>query len=947
MMYLSRFRSLRIFSALAFSTVIFAIASPMETVDATQLSPIQSKTLFAEELSNASLGSAAFSSSPGEFRFINPIASNPIDPTADLDDALLPYLTVSVCRVAGSECIAVRSFNSQGPSAERLRIERKGGGSYFIVNWDVSRGSIDNLSVYRISVDAAGVDLGSVDLGPSIYKPFGRTWPIKFIVEKDAALRVQVFGASGMTLWEVADDLRTELGICDDQLRQLLLNNYPDATDEQVAEVVNGVCQDVELFPTTKIADRATRDALALFDMSTGRMVFAGDTTLLKNLRVNDVIVSRQSAAAPYGYLRKVSSIRKEKGMYTLETVQAKFTEAIKVGTLQVSGPLVPGDGTATARQSARSESLNGKTITASFDEGDQFTFTRHIEEEINLEGGDDEIGGTGTVKVIGDVDIKAGYNIGAGIEWCGIAPCADRLEAWMGFDQTSNLRIVGNFDGKVHKEFAYPIPMEPIFFMIGFLPVVLVPEVNVIVGVDGKAHIDFEFAAGSQVTMKPYLKWTDENGGTWQDLTQIDDPLKKTFTYANISGTIEMEVFAKLDASLLLYGAIGPSMDGSLGIGGTAQTGQSPLWTIFGHANVGIGLRSIFTELFDIGSPREALLDERFLIKEADRLGPVFSGVRTGRIPVDVGEPVYLGPRTSPQSFLGFYEVTDPDGSSIPNTVATINGVDIGLNPTFSTPGLRTVKITATDADNLSDSIFLAIDVRNSVPILTVTPTSGSVAAGNQFFVTARAYDPEDGFLPCSRISWAPVAAPDTRQVSSDPKSCKAVYVFDTPGPRNIQVTATDSFGATFGQNVAVDVGPSTGNRAPVIEMDSFKIYAQFGPRSTDCPIGILCEVPDDSLLFNGEAGDYHPPLRLEISVSDPEGDPFNIVWACQTGDQFAAITYNEDGSASCEPIYSPNNDRILVFAWIVTPGGVGSDGYTILATSPVHQYTMMQRSN
>ena len=151
-------------------------------------------------------------------------------------------------------------------------------------------------------------------------------------------------------------------------------------------------------------------------------MVFAGDTSLLRNLHINDVIVSRQGPAAPYGYLRKVTSIRKGKGIYTLETFQAKFTEAIKVGTLQVSGPLEPGSNADDAGQNklfAPSRNSFGDTI----DIGNQIPFTRHIDEVINLDGGDDEIGGTGTIRVVGDIEIRAGYNIGAGIELCTTPP--------------------------------------------------------------------------------------------------------------------------------------------------------------------------------------------------------------------------------------------------------------------------------------------------------------------------------------------------------------------------------------------------------------------------------------------------------------------------------------------------------------------------------------------
>jgi len=933
----------RTFLAVLFAVVTYAGVFPSLQADATG-SGASGSLLVNDFESEMPWRLNATFNTPGEFRFITPIAPNPHDAMADFDGSLLSYLTVSVCRVAGTECLPVRTFNSSSSSSERLRIESKSSlGSYYIVNWDASR-IVDNTSIYRITVDAAGIELGTVDLGPSLYKPFGRTWPIKFIIEKDAALRIQVLAASGTSIWEVADNLRSELGICGDDLSELL-STYPNATAEEIEMVVNGVCQIVEIPNTTKIADAATRDALSFYDAATGRMWFAAETSLLKQLNVNDVLVSKPSEAAPHGYLRKVISIRKDKGMYIVDTVQAKIYEAITRGTLQIGGTLLPSGGASIAREPA-SSSAKGGAITASLDEGDQLTVDQPIDVTFNLEEEDGDVSGTGTIRVTGHVFIKAGYNIGAGIEPCvGLPPvCVDRLEAWMGFEQKSNLRVVGTFKGEVKKEETiYPVPMQPIIFFIGPIPVVLVPQMSVIVGVEGKAQIDFEFAAVSDVTMKPYIKWTEDEG--WKDLSTIDDPLEKTFLDADITGTIEAEAYAKLDAAILLYGVVGPSMDGSLGIGGKAQFGASPLWQVFGHAEVGIGLRSSITELFGVDSPREAILDETFLIKEAENQAPVFSNVRTGLIPVDVNSPVYLGPRSSPTSLQGYYEVRDPEGTPFDRTV-TLNGQTIADTVTFATPGLRTIKVTATDSDGESASIFLAIDVRNSIPILTVTPPSGEIAAGDQFILTARAYDPEDGFLPCSRISWN-VVAPDVRQVSSSTSSCKASVIFNVQGVRQVKVRATDSFGVAFEHVVNVNVGPPPANRKPVIDIDSFKVYAFRGPRSDECAIGLFCEAPDNSLLSNGEpgSGEYDPPLYMEMNVTDPEGDPFIVQWFCQTGDQFAPITYTEDGYPSCEPLYSAN-DPIRVYAAIMTPGGLGGDGSIVLGYSPEYQYVMLQRT-
>ena len=118
-----------------------------------------------------------------------------------------------------------------------------------------------------------------------------------------------------------------------------------------------------------------------------------------------------------------------------------------------------------------------------------------------------------------------------------------------MGFVHKSNLRVIGNFDGHLHKEFAYPIPMSPIFFMIGPVPVWLVPEVNVIVGFDGTAHVDFEFATQAQSNVKPYIKWTEDED--WKDLSTWE-PLSNTFFDAKFSGDARLEGYAKLDAALL-----------------------------------------------------------------------------------------------------------------------------------------------------------------------------------------------------------------------------------------------------------------------------------------------------------------------------------------------------------------------------------------------------------
>jgi hypothetical protein len=103
---------------------------------------------------------------------------------------------------------------------------------------------------------------------------------------------------------------------------------------------------------------------------------------------------------------------------------------------------------------------------------------------------------------------------------------------------------------------------------------------------------------------------------------------------------------------------------------------------------------------------------------------------------------------------------------------------------------------------------------------------------------------------------------------------------------------------------------------------------------------------VENDDLIFNGYGGDFIPPLILRVTATDPSGAPLIIDWRCQTGENFAPITYNGDGSYSCTPIYSPF-DPIKVYAFIYTPPPPFGEGHGPAAITEVRTYYMLQAPN
>ena len=104
---------------------------------------------------------------------------------------------------------------------------------------------------------------------------------------------------------------------------------------------------------TTRVADAATRAALRAYDPQSGTLTFTPAPTAqgqpdgaatLADVAAGDVLASEPSAAAPSGYLRRVTAIRHSGPSTVLETTQANLTDAITQGDLQAEFDLTGDD---------------------------------------------------------------------------------------------------------------------------------------------------------------------------------------------------------------------------------------------------------------------------------------------------------------------------------------------------------------------------------------------------------------------------------------------------------------------------------------------------------------------------------------------------------------------------------------------------------------------------
>lgn len=861
------------------------------------------------------------------FHFLQPLTLNSGDPSK-FDAALLNNLSVEICEVSANGCPLVRTFTAQGQGSERLRIATTPSyGRFYIVNWNTEPTLLNN-KTFRVRVLVANIQLGSIDLTPDVYNTFGRTWPIKFLIEKDPVLRVKIMRFLEKSCSQVASVLKNEYGQSAEETAILLANDQIPCSQAEIDLAIRGVYQPAVIPETTKVADEPTRDAQTAYDAVTGRMDFSSVTPLLSGLRRGDVLVSEPSVAAPNGYLRKVTAIRN--GGRSLETTQASFNDALQQGFLDATAALRPGD-------LLRTEAIPGVTFRTLSREsepsalqspnvvGEDYDFETSVDITLDRSISGGGVNGDGHVRIQGYIRFNAGYDVGFGVEPCLRVPpvCVDRVEGRVGVDHYSNLRVSGEFNGTMQKEIKLSTHyFKPIVFFIGPIPVVLVPVIDVVVGANGEAHLRFSFAAELSAQMLLGAKWTEENG--WQNLSRKNG-VQAGVIEQNLDANMKLRAYGKADAKLLFYGVAGPGIASRVGGGADVQVPRRPWWRIFGYVGASVNFQVDLGGIIKLDEYSATVLDEEFTLIDAPNAAPRFSNVNTGVIQVDIDTPITLGPRSG---FFGHFDVRDLEGDAF--TLSAVSSVDgpINLTHSFQTGGPRLITVTATDSAGASSSITLTVNVNNSLPIVTISADGNTVPATVQYFVSARAFDFESGGnLSCDRLHWR--VTRDAVTILDSPGQCSRVIVFDQAGAGLITVTATDPHGGIGSSSRAVTVTTAPTNGYPIIDQNSISTRAvppAWFPRGPSCPVFLqTCEMPNNSFFFNGQTGDWRPPLIMSLSASDPEGTPVTVQWSCRTGTQQAVVTNLGGGSYSCNPLYledSVGNPLPITISVVVSDG-------------------------
>ncbi len=296
----------------------------------------------------------------------------------------------------------------------------------------------------------------------------------------------------------------------------------------------------------TKIVDASTRQAIASIDTSDYTFVFNAQTDLVKNLKVGDILVDSCSDKAPYGYLRKITSIDGTKNGLTVKTQQAKLTEAVLQGNIDFSADQLP-----LMRNRIRKMVLAPGVKLANPKNTDFTVF--YFDYDMNLGSGNSKINVSGNSSL--DMGLFFKFNWSYQI-WPYPDVTVNLFEAGVEMNQNSSINISSEAGATLEKEIVLAtFYFDPWTFSVGPVPVVFFPKVELVMDVNGNVSAVFSTGASEQYHGKLGVKYTSDDG--FGPLTGNDFSYDYYAPSLEFSSSITAKVGPKV--SLLLYNVVGP----------------------------------------------------------------------------------------------------------------------------------------------------------------------------------------------------------------------------------------------------------------------------------------------------------------------------------------------------------------------------------------------------
>ena len=307
------------------------------------------------------------------------------------------------------------------------------------------------------------------------------------------------------------------------------------------------VTPEVIVFETTKVMDVDTRANITTIDTSNYTFTLVGESNLSNNLKVGDIIVDSVSEKAPNGYLRRITSISGKKGNLSLNTEQALLSDAIQ------QAHIVFNSGQIKTSQIKKVKLADGVTFNTG--KNPDFTvFELDYDETVDNEYGSLNIQGHTELSMEFYFDYNFSYEFPFTIN--------RSFKSGVTLDQAASFSMVCEGGASIDEE---RIDLATFYFdawtfMVGPVPVVIFPRVQVFVEVDGQITAVFTTSASESFHGQLGVDYKSDRNPTWKKVAN------KEFLTDYVAPNLNMNAYARADLgpelAFLLYGVIGPYVD-------------------------------------------------------------------------------------------------------------------------------------------------------------------------------------------------------------------------------------------------------------------------------------------------------------------------------------------------------------------------------------------------
>ncbi|HOZ37752.1 MAG TPA: formylglycine-generating enzyme family protein [Anaerolineaceae bacterium] len=334
-------------------------------------------------------------------------------------------------------------------------------------------------------------------------------------------------------------------------------------------------------------------------------------TSELEQVDVGDIIVSGVSAVDPDGYLRKVNSVSLSGPGVIFTTIPATLEEAIQDGSAFMMDTLQP---TKVVSMTA----LPGVTMLAPRP-NELLTFYFEVnnvvlfDEDGNLSTTDDQIRANGSI----EFDMEFVFYL----DMQGFQVRRFSLTNENTLRDTLEIFTEVELAGLEEEAILATQYFSPITLMVGPLPVVFVPKLDLVVGVDGSVKIGISTEVSHEFSMRAGIQYQYSNG--WSPIAEVTN----TFSFTPPHLTFEMTLKGYFGArfNLYLYGLAGPFVKITPYLEIKVEPLEQPWWTLYGGIDVPVGFRAhdALEKVLDLDEYEVFAIGKKHVIAQAQGVNP------------------------------------------------------------------------------------------------------------------------------------------------------------------------------------------------------------------------------------------------------------------------------------------------------------------------------------